>query len=162
MASFDEHIDKSISNLAFLQKVNSTFPEHIDWQITSAFYVAVHIVNAHLAKCQNLHYRNHDDVKNAISPTNVLSVCKVDEPVYIAFEKLHNCSRRARYLISDDMTNRSEGAHNVSDKYLAKSIRCLDIIIGYFVYTHSIEKLTPIEIKCERLKNDTFKFFKIL
>ena len=82
MASFDDHISQAKGNLTFLTGVNLNFNSNWDWQVTICFYVAVHLMNGHLAKKANLHYRTHNDVKNGINPHNPTAVYKVPEDIY--------------------------------------------------------------------------------
>jgi len=160
VADYTAHIEQSIKNLQFLQNINNTFPDSYDWQITVCFYVAVHLVNAHLAKSHNLHCRSHEDVKLAISPTNPTSLCRIDERPYTAYEKLSNNSRRARYLISED--HKDDSAHYVSEKYIAKSIRELDKVIIFFAGQYGIKTIPKIKVKCDRLKEDQLMHFEVV
>ncbi len=132
-----------------------------DWQVTVSFYVAVHLLNAHLAKTANLHYRTHEDVKNAINPHNPLSVCKVDIDIYLCYAKIEGLSRRARYLCHDDSKNFSQESHFTHDRHFAKAIKKLDIIISYFTNLYSL-KLDTLPIFCADLSSrDNLKNFKI-
>ena len=160
MANYDDHIRQSQSNLEFLGSINNHFPERYDWQVTVAFYTSVHIVNAHLAKTQDMHFRSHEEVKNAISPTTQMSPCRIDETPYMAYDKLFNCSRRARYLICDDPGNREVRAFFTSEKYLARAIRHLDIILSYFSQKYGLT-YPPIHLKCPKLKEEKLIHFKI-
>lgn len=109
MATFDEHIQQAKRNLSFLHKVNTGIGQCWDWQVTISFYTAVHLVNAHIASRSNHHYRSHELVNNAINPYSLTSLSKLPEEEYLAYIKLQNLSRRARYLCHDDPKNRSEG-----------------------------------------------------
>jgi hypothetical protein len=123
--------------------------------------VAVHIVNAHLAKVANLHYRTHEDVKNAINPHNALAVCKIDEANYLAYAKLEMLSRRARYLCHDDPNNRGTNAHFTHDRHFAKAIRCLDKILYLFSNMYGITIIKPA-VECQDLsKAENLKFFSV-
>ncbi len=64
MASFQDHISQAKCNLRFLGSVNNQIKNTWDWQVTVAFYVAVHMINARIADKANLHYRSHEAVKN--------------------------------------------------------------------------------------------------
>lgn len=160
MAEYDEHIRQSIRNLEFLGLTNKHSSSTYDWQVTISFYVAVHIINAHLAKCQNIHYRSHEEVKNAISPTTTTSLCRIDETPYLCYEKLSNCSRRSRYLICDDVSNKEDRAFFTSEKYFARSIRNLDSILSYFNNKYGIE-FPKTHIICPRLQSDKLNYFTI-
>ena len=61
MADFDSHVLQAKRNLEFIGSITST--ENFEWQVTISFYVAVHLINAHLARSSNLHYRTHNQVE---------------------------------------------------------------------------------------------------
>ena len=44
MASFDEHIAQAKCILGFLEKINGIGDNFIDWQVTTNFYVSVHLI----------------------------------------------------------------------------------------------------------------------
>lgn len=136
MASFEEHIHQAQKNLSFLAVTNLNSRLSWDWQITICYYVCVHIVNAHIAKTADLHYRTHEAVKNVLNPHNQTSVCKIPEEVYLSYAKLEALSRRARYLCNDDKSNYSQNAQFTYDKHFAKAIRHLDKIMNYFSGLH--------------------------
>lgn len=161
MATFEEHLKQAKNNLAFLVQTNSASANFWDWQVTVSFYVAVHVINAHLAKVANLHYRTHEDVKNAINPYNLMSAGKIPEDIYLAYAKLEGLSRRARYLCHDDFGNRENRAFFTYDKHLAKAVKNLDKILFYFSDTFSVAFNRSI-IKCADLsaKSD-LKIFDI-
>ena len=50
MPNFEEHIQQANSNIKFFNLINEKSQEFFDWKVTAAFYTAVHIINAHLAK----------------------------------------------------------------------------------------------------------------
>lgn len=150
MASFDEHIARANSNLAFFQTVNST-GNFFDWQATVCFYCAVHLVNSRIAKEANLHYRSHEDVKHAISPYNSTSVCKIDEKTNTAYIALEKIARRARYLCNDASSNEQERAFLTYDKHVAKAVRHLNTIMEYFNLQYNL-KFEIIKIKNPEIK----------
>ncbi|MEJ0105203.1 MAG: hypothetical protein WDO19_22760 [Bacteroidota bacterium] len=161
MASFDEHINQAKSNLLFLTETNSKNNSFWDWQVTTAFYVAVHIVNAHLAHIGNLHYRTHEDVKNAINPYNPLALGKIDETIYLCYAKLEGLSRRSRYLCHDDPANRGTNVHLTYDRHFAKAIRNLDKLLNFFNLNYNL-KYTKPKISCSELsKSENFKVFEV-
>ena len=150
MASFDEHISQVKRNLSFFKTVNST-ENFFDWQATICFYCAVHLVNSRIAKEAGLHYRSHEDVKNAISPYNTTSICKIDDKTNVAYLALEKISRRARYLCSDSNSNVPEKAFLTYDKHVAKAIRHLNTIMEYFNTQYDLNfeiiKVKNVEIK---------------
>ncbi|MEO7046837.1 MAG: hypothetical protein ABI091_16160 [Ferruginibacter sp.] len=158
MASFEEHIQQAKKNLSFLTVTNLHSQSSWDWQITICYYVCVHIVNAHIAKTADLHYRTHEAVKNALNPHSALSICKIPQDVYLSYAKLESLSRRARYLCHDDKINPNKHAQFTYDKHFARAIRHLDKIISYFkgLYEFEIEmqKINCPELsKAENINN---------
>lgn len=129
MASFDEHISQTQKNLFFLKSTNKQNSKFWDWQVTVCFYSAVHAVNAHLARIADLHYRAHEEVKNALNPFG-LSPAKIDEDIYLSYVKLEGLARRARYLCHDNRENKSVKQHLTHDKHFARAVRHLDKIIA--------------------------------
>lgn len=163
MASFDEHINQAKRNLRFLESVNTNIPNSWDWQVTTSFYVAVHLINAHIAKKANLHYNSHNQVDLAINPNSLTSVCRLPENAYLAYKKLSGLSRRARYLCHDK-PNSSKGRESETfatyDKHLSKSVRHLSILLKMMANVYSVE-IDPIGISCAELKGEKFNFFKV-
>lgn len=155
MAIHEEHVTQAKKNLHTLQAVSLTVPDSWDWQVTIAYYVAVHLMNSHLAAVSDLHYRTHEAVKNALY--NPLSPCKIPDEVYTSYVKLERLSRRARYLCHED--SNSTDRHFTYDKHLKKALLRLDVIINYFneIYQCNIE---PIEIDCIELSNLALVNFK--
>ena len=159
MATFEEHIAQAKSNLLFLERINSNCNEFWDWQVTTCFYVAVHLANAHISKKLDLHYRTHNDVKNALNPEIQLSPSKFSEENYLAYVKLMNLSRRARYLCHDSPNNidGSKG-HMTYDVHLLKAIKNLDKLLIFFETEYKI-KFEKSIIKCLAM-NQEVSFFK--
>lgn len=160
MASFDEHINQCKSNLLFLSETNSKINSYWDWQVTISFYAAVHLVNAHIAKAANLHYRTHEDTKNALNPYSKLSVCKVPEEIFTTYGKLENLSRRSRYMCSDTANMPNNVAFRTNAKHFARAIRYLDKLLEYFKGKYGIE-ITKYKIVCPELsKAERFENFE--
>ena len=160
MASFESHIECVKRNLNFLQSVNEHSNEYWDWQVTISFYVSVHLVNAHLDKKADLHYKSHDQVDNALNFANKLSLCRFSEANYLSFRKLRNLSRRSRYLINDDIKkSEDDKVYLTYDKHLAKAVKALDDLLKYVNSEYHVE-LPKIEIKCEELSGSLVYFSK--
>ena len=157
MAEFQAHVNQALRNLTTLSKINKFIEDSWDWQVTTSYYVGVHIMNAHIAKTANLHYNTHDKVKNALY--NQLSPAKIDQNIYLDYGKLENLSRRARYLCSDTNTTQSTVAHLTHDVHLKRALQKLDTIMEYMAKLHSIT--FPItDIDCIEIKSLTLKYFK--
>lgn len=139
MASFDEHIAQSKCNLDFLEKINRIGDNFIDWQVTTNFYISVHIINAFLAREGNLHFASHELVKDAISPYSRLSQTKLNDSEYTAYVHLKNLSRRSRYLLyQDDPNTNKDKAHYILEKHFIKSFEYLDKLIVFFSKKYSL------------------------
>lgn len=141
MADFQAHIKQAKKNLAFLYEINTKTKDSLDWQVTCAYYVAVHLMNSRLAQELNIHYKTHVDVKKAIF--NATWPTKVPEAVYTSFSKLENLSRRSRYLCNDNISSTDNNiAYITYDRHFLKALKYLDNIINYFEneYNLSFEK----------------------
>ncbi len=156
MAQFEDHIRQAKKNIEFLSKANSLIPDSYDWQVTVCFYVALHLVNAHLAKT-GMHYRTHSDVNHAINPYNAVSPNKLDEQAYTSYIKLSQLSRRSRYLVQDaERPERPEDAFFTYDKHLAKAIRHLDQLVVYFKIRYGFS-VPQVDLNCPGLKKEELK-----
>lgn len=70
MPRFNEHIEQARHNILFLEFINKSGNDFCDWQVTTCFYIGVHLINAHLSMF-NMQYRKHVDVKdNKLYETN--------------------------------------------------------------------------------------------
>lgn len=133
MAAYKEHLVQVRSNLQFLGLINSNCGNHIDWQVTTCFYIGVHLVNGFLAKESNIHFNSHERVKDAVSPNSVNAATRLDENTYLAYVKLRNLSRRSRYLCnSDNPTADIDKAHFILEKHFVKAFTCLDSLMVFF------------------------------
>ena len=154
MATFEEHINQVKYNIAFLQNINSNIDNCIDWQVTVAFYTALHLVNAHISSI-GLQYRRHTDVKDVLNPYNKSSLLKLPEDEYTAYVSLQSLSRRARYLVSEKDGNlETTSAFLTYEKHLAKALKHLDLLMQYFTAKYNFT-LPMITVKCSELKITT-------
>lgn len=160
MANFDEHIKQSKQNLTFLNDINLNVDNHWDWKVTVSFYVAVHLINSHIAKKANQHYRSHSEVSNALFPENLTSICKLNDREYTAYKKLQNLSRRARYLCHDDSSNRSTDVHFTYDRHFAKAIKNLEILLTFIAKEYKVS-FSKTKLKCIDLKGIDFENFML-
>ncbi len=160
MASFQEHINQASKNLQFLCDVNSNINDSWDWQVTISFYAAVHLINAHVAKTSNQHYRSHEDVSNAINPFNTLSPSRLPEDIYLSYTKLQALSRRSRYLINEQKENRETKAFFTYDKHFSKAIKNIDVVLKYIEKSYSVS-FPKTSISCIELKKSPLTFFNV-
>jgi hypothetical protein len=146
VATFQEHINQAKCNIAFLQNINNIVDDCIDWQVTVAFYTALHLVNAHISS-NGLQYRRHTDVKDVL--------LKLPEDEYTSYVSLQSLSRRARYLVSEKDNNLADAtAFFTYEKHLAKAFKHLDVLMRYFTTRYTFE-LPILTVKCIELKLNT-------
>jgi hypothetical protein len=140
MADFSSHLAQVKSNLDFLKKINTHCNEYIDWQVTTCFYVGVHVINAFLANEANVHFGSHERVKDAISPNSPITATRLDESTYLAYVKLRNLSRRSRYLCSDERPDKEvERTFKIYEQHYRKSFSQLDKLMSFFYRKYGTE-----------------------
>lgn len=133
MADFSSHLAQVHSNIDFLTKINLNCNNHIDWQVTTCFYIGVHLINAFLANEANLHFSSHERVKDAISPNSQIPKTRLDDNTYLAYVKLRNLSRRSRYLCNDERPDKdTEQAFKTYEKHYLKAFGQLDKLLIFF------------------------------
>ena len=155
MPEFKQHLNQAKKNIEFLRDINNISEQYYDWQVTTCFYTALHIINAHLAK-YNLHYNTHVEVARALNFAVAQSVSKVSPECFVAYRTLQNLSRKARYL-SDPS---SKTYIQVYEVHLSKAIGHLDTVITYFSKKYSDISFPICEIKCDSLKGSQLTNFK--
>jgi uncharacterized protein (UPF0332 family) len=160
LANFVEHIRQANSNLEFLEAVNKTQNSKYDWQVTAAYYSAVHLINSHLS-IFDLHFRTHDQTKDALNPFKQVSVTKVPEEIYLAYLKMEGLSRRARYLCHDNPRELVKNNLLTHSEHLKKTLTNLDLIVDFISTKYKISFLVYY-FDLEELKGKKLKFFKHL
>lgn len=159
MPAFNDHIDQANENLGFLEYLNLNCDgSFLDWKVTVSFYVAVHIINAHLSK-HGLQYRSHSLVQEAINPRNQFTIAKVSEPVYLAYRKLQGLSRRSRYLVNEKAPA-STTASKIYETHINKSIRHLEVLLK-FCDEHLTVSIKGFKIQSASLNKEQFKYLDI-
>ena len=163
MSTFAEHVSQANRNLIFLQTINRDVSDCWDWQVTSAFYAAVHFVNAHIVSQIGQHYRSHEDVDKCLNPYGGDIKCRFTEPVYKNYKKLQTLSRRSRYLCSDNFKE-DDGRNRLTyDIHLAKAVTNLDAIIIHLngLYPGNLLR-EKINIHCEELTRTPLQYFAVI
>ncbi|MES2809387.1 MAG: hypothetical protein V4619_12215 [Bacteroidota bacterium] len=156
MAGFDDHIRQAKGNLSILSEFNQKILNGWDWQVTISYYVAVHLMNAHLAKKANLHYKTHEQVKNALF--SLTSIAKIPDDVYTAYVKLEGLSRRSRYLCNEISNIQPELGFLTYDKHLKKALKNLDKVIAYISKEYNMT-FNKVNIDCIEIKDETLSYF---
>jgi len=157
MAEFQAHVNQATKNLTILSQINKQIKDSWDWQVTTAYYVAVHIMNAHIAKIANLHYTTHDKVKNALYSQT--SIAKIDQSIFLDYVKLEHLSRRARYLCNEVSLDESPHAFLTHDVHFKRALEKLDSVMIYMAKLHSIT-FSVTNIDCVEIKKLSLKYFK--
>lgn len=159
MPDFNGHVNQAKANLDFLEQINQHQNKRWDWQVTAVFYVAVHLINAHIVNKTGNHYNTHAKADIAINPENATSISKLPELEYLAYSKLQSLSRRSRYLYEHKETeNTSMLTH---DKHFSKAVRHLNVLIKYMVSEYGID-IPTIKLKCMELKKQELDHFEIV
>ncbi|WP_462267367.1 hypothetical protein [Mucilaginibacter sp.] len=158
MADYQAHINQAKKNLCTLSEISIHTTGSWDWQVTCSYYVAVHLMNAHIASKANLHYKTHEKVKNALFAD--LSPCKIDENIYVSYVRLENLSRRARYLCNDKLDGQSDNSitYLTHDVHFKRAIAQLEMILVYFKDLYNIA-FDTIKINCVGFDTSNFKYF---
>jgi hypothetical protein len=130
MADFNRHLLRVQENVEFLKQIRTLQPRNWDWEVTVCYYVAVHLVNAHLAK-SNLHPITHDETKKIINPQGVFDNQRLPEKVYEEFMFLTNQSRVSRYMYHPRHKDPLQ-ASVINKNKLKLSEESTNILIAYF------------------------------
>lgn len=161
MATFEDHLKQSKRNLSFFSNINNDLTDCYDWQVTTIFYSALHLMNAYIVERTGLHYRTHEDVNNALNCENKLSPIRLSEENYLAYRKLQGWSRRSRYLCHDETKD-----HNVAyftyDKHVAKAVKKLDSIMVFFKSQYPNIIFEKYKVKCVDLNGLSLNYFEII
>lgn len=164
MAKFEDHILQTKKNLEFLQTINTHSRDSWDWQVTVAFYVGVHLINAHLIKKLGHSFYSHKETLSHINCEKLLSPSKLNENEYLAYRKLYNLSRRSRYLCKDsDSAKKGEQdiAYLTHSIHMEKAVCHLDLLVSYIAKNYKQEffkiHLDLLEIQKKTLSNFKYK-----
>jgi hypothetical protein len=159
----ENHVNQAKRNFKFLESINSTVNDCLDWQVTVCFYTALHLVNAHLADF-GMKYITHHDVNEAINPVNALSATKISTDAYAAYKALSNLSRRSRYLVTikGDKVDTTAPAAMTYDKHQARAFRHLSDILKFYSETYDVE-IVPISVRCAELRqSEDLPYYKLI
>jgi len=95
----------------------------------------------------------------AINSRNPLSPAHLTDELYIAYNKLYNLSRRARYLIHEDPKNPDNSEFLTYSKHLEKAIKNLEKLLLFFKTNYGvafdINKVKCVDLR-EKYKSDFF------
>lgn len=156
MASENQHITQAKRNLLFLSNVNKYCNSYWDWQITISFYVAVHLVNAHIFSKIGKHFEDHSKIMQHIDCYSNLP-SRLPENILVSFRTIRELSRKSRYLkgISDN----SYVALYVAETDLARALLNLDSIMKFYSKEYNIE-FKEIKLDCHSASALNLRYFK--
>ncbi len=90
MPTKQQHISKSHIAEAAQLVLQADSNKHLDWVVITAFYCALHWVDAFFATI-NYHPRNH------IKRGNAIDRCAILDPIRQNYKRLYDASNKARY-----------------------------------------------------------------
>lgn len=104
--SADEHYTKYQANLVFVSTLQAAAKsQHLDWQVSSIFYAALHLVQTYFAvRHPELDPQSHVERNRLIATTEIV------EDIYPPYRKLYERSREARYQCTNWDTQRVTAA----------------------------------------------------
>lgn len=85
-----EHVLRSADNIRFFEGLKNLETKKLEWQVTTIFYAALHLVDGRLEK-YGIHPRNHGQRNQEVQNHPDL------QPIWRQYERLQKLSRRARY-----------------------------------------------------------------
>lgn len=98
MASFNDHILQANENISFLQQMNLQLkPRNCGWEVVVCYYIAVHLMNAHITDKLNQTFNSHNKV-NTVLFYDKHSPALITKQAFYAYKDLTRLSRIARYL----------------------------------------------------------------
>lgn len=90
-----------------------------------------------------------------------MSPGRIPDEQYKAYIKLQNLSRRARYIVHEDIKlDDGSRAFLTHDAHLKKAFKNLDILLSFFNTLYSLA-IPEMNIVCQGLKQTELAFFKI-
>jgi len=130
MVSFEEHLQQAKSNLSALRVMLDT--DHFDWQVTISFYVALHLLSAHMA-FQGVHVSTHKKARDNLLSLAEKNNVKADSDIFSYYDMLEGLSREARYLHNGESPkNAPVQALFVKHGKASDALRSLNNIMIYF------------------------------
>ncbi len=159
MANFSDHVSQAKKNIEVLKGLNKDSQFEHEWQITVAYYVALHLLHAFIADKSDLHPTNHNYLKGMIEPGTTFSNTELEDNVYSSYAHLEILSRKSRYLCVGKAN--PEKAVYATNKDFQRSIQYLDKVICFFegVCNETIESI-DFEI-CESKYTKELKKFSV-
>ena len=132
MANSNGHLQQSKVNYRLLKKLAENLDSQFqhDWQVTLCFYVAVHLVNALLAK-ENEHPQTHSETLEAIVLLKSVSNPNDLYVIKSIYKSLKEYSQKARYLrpIKSKDPNQFKSAKYITGEELMNTLFLLNSLM---------------------------------
>ncbi|QXN68093.1 hypothetical protein [Microcystis phage Mae-Yong924-2] len=162
MTKREDHIARVNYNLRTLGVLSKAAQQDsTDWQITIAFYSALHAVQAHLSGYPGIDINSHKDLDLIISPESSFSQFRLPIELHADYEELLNLSRKARYLCQ-----KAESAPTLTGSFLKhsnlrKALFRLDRLLTHYQEQLSVQ-FERVKIFCSECSLDDKKKFNVL
>ena len=113
------HVAQADHNRQFVVDLRGQQTQYKDWIVTVAFYVAVHRIEAYLARTLDIHSTEHAKRDNAMTKIAEL------RPIYGHYQEMYNKSMESRYECllakwTDTEVERILAKLNAIESYLGK------------------------------------------
>lgn len=145
---YNDHLHQSRNNLKFLEFVNNHTTQYHDWEVTSCYCVAVHLVNAYLSLYESQIWRHYEVMELLKQFRNQAFI---PDTFFRAYYKLRHLSRRSRYLVNERNANTaSVVAYYIDENHLKKALEYLHTLIAFFKERYGTQ-LEKIRINCSSI-----------
>lgn len=162
MRNRDDHVARVNYNLRHLAALSKAAGlDSTDWQITIAFYAALHAVQAKLCSHAGIDINSHKDVDLIISPGSNFTQLKLTSSLYSDYEELLNLSRKARYLYQKASHLPTTTGSFLSNRNLRSALLRLDRLLTHYQQQLSVE-FEKVEIFCSECSQADKSNFKVL
>lgn len=140
------HFRQAERNLKVVEWLNSSPNHYWDWQVTTLFYSALHLINGHICETDGGFYNTHSSVQSIIYYKNTQSKASLPREIGIAYEKLQLLSRKARYLY-DPTQPKSDKLQFVGPDGFEKAVNAYETVYRFLSSTYYLG-IQPIQISC--------------
>lgn len=143
-----DHFSQANRNLKVLSLLNDSDNKYWEWQITTLFYSALHLINGHIKNTLGHVFHTHSDVANIIHHTN-------DNPASLPrlinkdYAKLQMLSRKARYLYDMESENRDQ-ISKTGQADFETAVICYESVANQMKSIYGPELIQSININCPK------------
>lgn len=141
------HFRQAQRNLKVVAWLNSSDTSYWDWQITTLFYSALHLINGHIVATEGTFYNSHAEVRNCIHWQSGRKA-SLPREIGLAYEKLQLLSRKARYLYDPERPESNKPQYAGADSF-EKAVYAFDKVYRHIAGLYGLE-LEPVQINCAK------------